>query len=192
MKKPTYKHPDFVIKTEDRRIENQNKRLWLSLQIDKDAPESLLIILKNPSRATKDISDKTVFTISNYVHKNKDKYPEFKNVGKLIIANLIPFYETYSYQLATSDLKLFDKDNGDTLSELTSKHNNVIIAWGNHPRGLKKEYEILKQSAFDILQANNNNVFYVDKLTKSGNPKHGQVWGYQNELIKYSFDGTIK
>jgi hypothetical protein len=60
--KPTYKHPEFVLVTADKRIEKENKRLWLSLNIDKSATESLLVILKNPSRATKDISDKTVFT----------------------------------------------------------------------------------------------------------------------------------
>ena len=27
----------------------------------------------------------------------------------------------------------------------------------------------------------------VDKLSKSGNPKHGQVWGYENELSKFMF-----
>ena len=69
--KPTYNHPDFVLETADQRIEKENKRLWLSLLIDKNAIESLLVILKNSSRATKDISDKTVFTLTNYVNKNK-------------------------------------------------------------------------------------------------------------------------
>lgn len=182
--KPTYKHPDFVLNTADRRIEKENKRLWLSLLIDKNATESLLVILKNPSRATKDISDKTVFTVTNYVHRNRKKYPALKNVGTIIIVNLIPFYETYSDKLATSKQTIIDKENHDTIIDLTSKHKNVIVAWGDHPKGLYKEYEILKQATFDILKANKNNVFYVDKLSNSGNPKHGQVWGYENELKK--------
>lgn len=185
MTKPTYKHPDFVLDTADERIEKENKRLWLSLVIDNNATESLLVILKNPSRATKDLSDKTVFTVTKYVHKNKKKYPELKNVGTVIIVNLIPFYETYAEQLATSGLKIIDKQNKEIISDLTSKHKKVIIAWGNHPKGLYKEFEDLKQTTFDILKANKNNVFYVDKLSKSGNPKHGQVWGYENELLKY-------
>lgn len=185
--KPTYKHPDFVLDTADKRIEKENKRLWLSLHIDKNAKESLLVILKNPSRATKDISDKTVFNVTNYVYKNRHKYPALKNVGTLIIANLIPFYETYADQLVTSGLNIIDKQNQDTITDLTSKHKNVIVAWGDHPKRLYKEYEKLKQTIFDILKTNRNNVFYVDKLSKIGNPKHGQVWGYENELLEFNF-----
>jgi hypothetical protein len=185
--KPTYKHPDFVLATSDKRIESENKRLWLSLLIDKNAKESLLVILKNPSRATKNISDKTVFTVTNYVHKNRNKYSTLKNIGTIIIINLIPFYETYADQLVILGAKIIDKQNLDIINDLTLNHKNVIVAWGDHPKGLRKEYEELKQSTLDILKLNRNNVFYLDKLSKSGNPKHGQVWGYENELLKFKF-----
>jgi hypothetical protein len=188
--KPTYKHPEFVLVTADKRIEKENKRLWLSLNIDKSATESLLVILKNPSRATKDISDKTVFTVTNYVHRNRKKYSAFKNIGTVIIVNLIPFYETYADQLGTLAVNIIDKQNQDTITDLTSKHKNVIVAWGDHPKGLYKEYEQLKQTTFDTLRTNKNNVFYVDKLSKNGNPKHGQVWGYENELLSFNLDRT--
>lgn len=185
--KPTYKHPNFVLDTSDKRIESENKRLWLSLLIDKNAKESLLVILKNPSRATKNISDKTVFTVTNYVHKNRNKYSALKNIGTITIINLIPFYETYANQLVILGTKIIDKQNLDVINDLTLKHNKVIVAWGNHPKGLHKEYEELKQKTLDILKLNRNNVFYLDKLSKSGNPKHGQVWGYENELLKFKF-----
>lgn len=186
--KPTYKHPEFVLDTADEQIEKQNKRLWLSLKIDKSATESLLIILKNPSRATKDLSDKTVFTVTNYVYRNREKYPAFKSIGTVIIVNLIPFYETYADQLGTLGVNLIDKQNQDTINLLTSNHKNVIIAWGDHPKGLYRVYEQLKKTTFDTLKINGNNVFYVDKLSKSGNPKHGQIWGYENELVSFSLD----
>ena len=185
--KHTYKHPNFVLETSDKRIESENKRLWLSLLIDKYAKESLLVILKNPSRATKNISDKTVFTVTNYVHKNRNKYSALKNIGTITIINLIPFYETYANQLVILGTKIIDKQNLDVINDLTLKHNKVIVAWGNHPKGLHKEYEELKQKTLDILKLNRNNVFYLDKLSKSGNPKHGQVWGYENELLKFKF-----
>jgi hypothetical protein len=187
MTKPVYKHPDFITKTDDKRIEKENKRLWLSLNIDSNLKETLLVILKNPSRATKDISDKTVYTVTSYVHKNREKYSPFKDIGTVIILNLIPFYQTYAELLATSNLNIIDKENIRTISDLTSKHKNVIIAWGNHPKGLYKEYEELKKTTFDNLKTNKNNVFYVDKLSKKGNPKHGQVWGYDNKLLSFSF-----
>jgi hypothetical protein len=187
MTKPIYRHPHFVIKTADKRIEKENKRLWLSLTINIKLKESLTVILKNPSRATKDISDKTVYTVTSYVHKNREKYPQLKNIGTVIILNLIPFYETYSELLAESNLKIIDKKNMQTINDLTLKHKNVIIGWGDHPKGLYKEYEELKKKALNTLKANKNNIFYVDKLSKNGNPKHGQVWGYDNKLLAYKF-----
>lgn len=183
--KPTYKHPDFVLETADKRIENENKRMWLSLLIDKNAKENLLVILKNPSRATKDISDKTVFNVTNYIYKNREKYLPFMNVGTIIILNLIPFYQTYSELLATSNLSIIDNENLQTIKDLTTKHKTVIIAWGDPPKGLFNEYEELKKSIVEILKFNKNNVYYVDRLSKSGNPKHGQVWGYENKLLSY-------
>lgn len=185
MNKPVYKHPDFVIKTDDKRIEKENKRLWLSLNIDNNLKDSLVVILKNPSRASKDISDKTVYTVTSYVYKNRKKYPQFKNIGNVIILNLIPYYQTYAELLATSNLNIIDQENKQIINELTSKHKNVIIAWGDHPKGLYKEYEELKSATFDSLKVNRNQVYYVDKLSKNGNPKHGQVWGYDNELKEY-------
>jgi len=159
MTKPIYKHPVFVTQTDDMRIEKGNKRLWLSLNIDSNLKDSLLVILKNPSRATKDISDKTVFTVTTYVHKNREKYPQFKNIGTVIILNLIPFYQTYAELLATSNLNIVNKDNLQTINDLSSKHKNVIIAWGDHPKGLYKEYEELKKITLDKLKVNKNNTF---------------------------------
>jgi hypothetical protein len=187
MIKPVYKHPDFVIKTDDKLIEKKNKRLWLSLQIDSNAKESLVVILKNPSRATKDISDKTILTVTSYVFKNKNKYPVLKKIGTIIIINLIPFYQTYAELLATSNLNVIDNENLQTINEFISKHKNVIIAWGDHPKGLYNEYEAIKTVTFDKLKENKNHVYYVDKLSKNGNPKHGQIWGYNNELKEYKF-----
>jgi hypothetical protein len=184
--KPTYKHPDFVLETLDNRIEKENKRLWLSLLIDKKATESLLVILKNPSRATKDSSDKTVYTVTNYIYRNKKKYNVLKNVGTIIIINLIPYYETYSDKLASSEIKIIDKQNEETIFELTSRHKNVIIAWGDHPKGLRKEYEEIKKVTLDILKANKNSIYFVDKISNNGNPKHGQVWSYDNRLKEYN------
>lgn len=185
MKKPTYKHPEFVTDTKEERIEEQNKRLWLSLTIDKNGEDSIVVILKNPSRATKEISDKTVYNVTSYIYKNKIKIKQLKNVGTIIILNLIPFYETYSNLLVTYKTKVIDKENLETIENFTSKYKNVIVAWGNHPKGLNNEYETIKKSVLGILTTNNSSVFFIDKLSKKGNPKHGQVWGYENDFLTF-------
>ena len=187
MTKPVYHHPEFVVKISAKISEEENKRLSLSLIIDKACTESIIVILKNPSRATKDISDKTIYNVTSYIHKNRDKYSQLKNIGEIIILNVIPYYETYSDQLMNKESGIIDKANIRTIKKLTAEHKNVIIAWGNHPKGLEEEYKDLTDNVLSILQENKNKVFYVDKLTIKGNPKHGMVWAYDNELKRFEF-----
>tara|TARA_R110002072_G_C7733028_1_gene515920 strand:+ start:118 stop:678 length:561 start_codon:yes stop_codon:yes gene_type:complete len=182
MKKPTYKYPNFVSKVE---LKSENgKRYWLNLKIDENKTDGITVILKNPSRADKNISDKTVFNVSNYIHRNREKYSEFKNVGEITILNLMPNYMTESSGLKEFKETIIDQENIRTLNEFCAKNEKVIIAWGNHPSGLYNEYEELKKSTKEILTKNKNQVFFVDRMTNAGNPKHGQVWGYENELKK--------
>ena len=182
MKKPIYKYPDFVSKVELNAV--NGKRYWLTLQIAKNKTDGISVILKNPSRANKIISDKTVFNVSNYIHRNRKKYAVFKNVREITILNLMPFYMTESSGLKEFKEVIIDQKNIQTLNKYCRKNRNIIIAWGNHPKGLYDEYEILKSETKKILIKNKNNVYYIDRFTKDGNPKHGQIWGYKNELKK--------
>lgn len=183
-RKPVYKYPDFI--TDITLEKTHTKRYWLKLVFDDTKNETLGIILKNPSRANKEVSDKTIYNVSSYIYKNRDKYPEFKDVGTIVILNLIPNYQTYSDQLEPLKHEIIDPENLAIIKQFTSQCNNVIIAWGNYPKGLLKEFEELKTNVMDILSENNNKVLYVDKLSKAGNPKHGQIWGYKDTLIPLS------
>jgi len=182
MTKPVYKYPDFI--TDITLKKTDTKRYWLKLVFDKTKKETIAVILKNPSRADKNVSDKTVYNVSSYIFKNRDKHPEFKDVGAIVILNLIPNYQTYSDQLEPLRNEIIDPVNLAVIKRFTSQDNNVIIAWGNHPRGLFNEYEQLKNSVMNILSQNNNKILYVDKLSMAGNPKHGQIWGYADRLIQ--------
>ena len=185
MSKPVYRHPVFVTNASAKQIESENKRLWLSLTIDENLKDSIIVILKNPSRATKFVSDKTIYNVTSWIYKNRMRFRQLENVGTIIVLNLIPFYETYSEKLVKSDVKIIDKENLRSIKTLTGKHKNVIIAWGDHPKGLLKEFEELKKAVFSLFEINKNSVFYIDKLSVKGNPKHGMVWGYDNELLEY-------
>lgn len=180
MTKPVYRYPDFI--TDITLEKTVDKRYWLKLVFDESKKESIACILKNPSRANKEVSDKTVYNVCNYIYRNGDKYSEFKDVGTIVILNLIPYYQTYSEQLEPLREEIIDPENLDTIDRFTKKSRIVIIAWGNHPKGLLKEYEELKTSVMDVLSSNENKVFYVDKMSLSGNPKHGQIWGYKDTL----------
>jgi len=184
MTNPVYRYPDFITNVSLEKIDS--KRYWLKLEFDESKKETIVVILKNPSRANKEVSDKTVYNVSSYIYKNRDKYPEFKYVGTIVILNLIPNYQTYSDQLEPLRNEIIDPENLAVIKQFTGQCNYVIIAWGNHPKGLYKEYEELKINVMDILSENNNKVFYVGKLSQSNNPKHGQVWGYKDALILLS------
>jgi hypothetical protein len=182
LSKPTYYYPDFVKVV--RLKKTDSKRYWLELTIDDTKQERITVILKNPSRADQTFSDKTVYNVSNYIHRNRENYKELKNIGAITILNLIPNYLTDSSKLIAYKDTLLDKENILTLKKVCNKNQKVIIAWGNHPKGLYDEYEQLKKSVMQILSDYSNEVFFVDRLTKAGNPKHGQVWAYKNKLRK--------
>ena len=182
MKKPVYHHPPFVIETSDLRTDD--KRYWLKLKISETEKENILVILKNPSRATKDISDKTIYTVTNYIFKNKNNYAALKNVGSITILNLIPYFETYSENLAKNKVIIYDKENINQIKEFCANAENIITAWGNAPSGLFADYEKIKLTVEKILKSNKNKVYFVDKYSNDGNPKHGQVWAYKDKLIQ--------
>lgn len=181
MKKPVYIYPNFVKKIELNKTDN--KRFWLKLLIDESKTESIIVVLKNPSRADEMVSDKTVYNVLNYIYRNRNKYDVFSNVKSIIILNLIPHYQTYSKELKSLKSEIVCQDNLDAIKKVTSQHSKTIIAWGNHAVGLYQEYEILKEQVMQILTDNNNQVYYVDKFSKAQNPKHGQIWGYKDLLI---------
>lgn len=183
-RKPVYKYPHFVQEVTLKK--DDGKRYWLKLVFDETKKESIVIILKNPSRANKEISDKTVYNVSSYIYKNRSKHSVLKDIGSIIILNLIPHYQTYSKELKSLKSDIIDQENLDTINRFTSQNSKVIIAWGNHPENLFKIYHQLKNSVMDILVKNNSEVLYVDRLSKIGNPKHGQVWGYKNDLIMFN------
>lgn len=79
MRKPAYEYPEFV--SEVILKKDGEKRYWLTVRINSKNKESIIVILKNPSRATKEISDKTVFNVCTYIYRNQNKYSVLNNIG---------------------------------------------------------------------------------------------------------------
>ncbi len=178
-----YKYPEFIKAKKYWQL--NGKRYFLELEFEKRRSESIVVILKNPSKATDEYSDHTVNRVSNYIYQNRDNYDVLRNVGKVIILNLTPFYETYSHKLKDLTETLIEKLNLATLEEYLIAYKTVILAWGDHPANFYDDYQILKKNVFEILKRNKNDVYYVDSMSNQENPKHGQVWGYDDELIRH-------
>ena len=182
MTKPTYYYPDFVKEVSLRKTDT--KRYWLKLKIQDTKTEEITVILKNPSRADNIHSDKTVYNVSSYIYRNRDTIKELNAIGSITILNLMPHYLTDSGKLIEFKDSLIDQENIRTLKNVCKNNQKVIIAWGNHPKGLYDEYEQLKEIVMQILVDSDNEIFFVDRMTKAGNPKHGQVGAYHNKLRK--------
>lgn len=180
MSKPVYHYPEFVQDVQLKKTDS--KRYWLKLIIDDSKAEGITIILKNPSRADKIHSDKTVYNVSSYIYRNRKNYKELSTIGTITILNLMPHYMTDSSKLHNLRDHLPDPENIKTLKTVCAANKKVIIAWGNHPKGLYNEYQELKSTVMQILFKAHNEVFFVDRMTKAGNPKHGQVWAYKDIL----------
>lgn len=181
-----YNHHDFITSKEYRRI--GDKRYWLELVFDSGKPENVVVIMKNPSKATLNVSDVTVNRLTKYIYLNRNKYEFFTNIGKVIVLNLIPFYETDSSKLIEIGKPIIDEENMKIIAKYLFKNKKVIVAWGDHPKHLSKEYETLKNRVFGIILENKNDVHYVHSLSQAGNPKHAQGWGYGHELKKYTIN----
>jgi hypothetical protein len=187
-----HKYPDFVqhpvIIVLSRKY--QNSRLKLEVNF-KRGGERLVVILKNPSKATKDCSDHTINNVLKYVEEN------LSSIGCVVIYNLFIPYETYSNKLISiyrqsSYQNLTGGTLVDKLLQCDLKKSSVsIVAWGNPPTQLIKEYQSRILEVVDIIHnsGHDEKVRYVEKITKKGYPLHAQVWSPKYTLHKAKFNG---
>lgn len=182
-RKPVYLHPPFVKRPVAlKRV--RGKRFWLRLDFVEQGTKLIGVVLKNPSRATGEVSDKTVFNVTSYIFKNRNTNPLLRGVGGVVILNLIPDYETYSDKLKEKAGVIVSNRNLLILEEFFGRCDLLIAAWGDAPKGLEKEYLEIQDKVLLLLKKSKTPVYYVDKLSKKGNPKHGQIWGYNDVMRK--------
>lgn len=183
--KSSIKHPSFAPHPKGEVI--GGKRYELVFEIDdRDKNKEILLIMKNPSFANEDIGDRTSNRTLNYIYKNVINSEVLEGIGKVTILNLIPIVDVDASNLQMNKSHIIDKKNIDLIKERCSQVNKVIIAWGDRPDGLYNEWEVLKKKVFEIFKENSNDVYFVKRMTGAGNPLHGQVWGYKDELINYN------
>lgn len=166
-------------------IEQQDgKRYSLQISLVSGGTDVLVVIQKNPSKADRRISDHTINRVLNYIERNRGTCGPLKSVGRVVFLNLIPWYETRSRLLANRAKALVDPENLAVIRRFLDPGSPCIIAWGNPPAGLKAPYESLARKVLEYLRRGGNPVFRVGDLTRLGYPRHGQIWGYGEPLVK--------
>nr|WP_259547363.1 DUF1643 domain-containing protein [Heyndrickxia oleronia] len=166
-----------------------------------------IVIMKNPSAAgkkvkinnkTRIISDDTIYTVLDYLYKQKQYY-----VKEVITVNLMSIYSgTLSNIIKTSN-SIEDLSAEANLKEIqqiveiSNESDIIIAAWGGYPsyslqdtkpyqisnEELKRYYDSLIENTQSLIKG--RNVFRVRSLTKDGFPRHGKNWYDYEKLRPY-------
>jgi hypothetical protein len=72
-----HKYPSFISNIEI--SHKEDRRYWLKLKLDNNNVDSIVVLLKNPSKADKLNSDHTINKVCNYIYKNISQNKELIN-----------------------------------------------------------------------------------------------------------------
>ena len=132
-------------------------RFLLTIKTKNSNNKSILVIMKNPSKAHESQSDKTV---NNVINNLSNKY------GVIYIANLFPYYSTKANGL----LSYFDDNYNQTIQLINEMiiqkysllADDILIGWGTNTIGMKqKDYDQVVASIMNILCISKKPVYYV-------------------------------
>lgn len=168
-----YKYKEFVnkdgINIDD--DSNKNIRYLLTIPIDNTEDKSVLVILKNPSMATKEESDYTINKVLKFCHQNQYKIVR--------IMNLFPYYSTdpKGVKKFIENKSIYNdciEKNLKILKENISISDDIIVAWGTDTINCKKEYNRIIELVENEIK--DKNIYYVGRISTCGYPLHAQRW----------------
>ncbi|MBU3194937.1 DUF1643 domain-containing protein [Clostridium algidicarnis] len=148
--------------------------------------KSILVIMKNPSKADENISD---HTINNVLKFCENKY------SKVYIMNLFPNYSTDPKEVKTfinsARFQEVMNKNNEFLNSLLEIVDDVIIAWGGNSIGNKCEYDKAIYSVLNNVKKVNKKAYAVrikgSKVSRKY-PWHAQVWAVNHDLETYEWN----
>jgi hypothetical protein len=179
----TYRYKDYVKITN---IDGDDKEYRYLLEADLDGGDEskcALAIMQNPSKATHEVSDQTVSRVLEVMHNS--------GYGKVVIANLIPFYATDSATIREKSKNEVEKYkvNDDKIKSKIDKATKIFVAWGGCNSFDKDFYQSRVESLKNML---GDKIAYCYKTNKNGTPIHPSrnQWGKDLtdlDFIEYHF-----
>lgn len=151
--------------------EDRKYRYYLRREFKKNPKKFLAFIMLNPSTANEKYNDPTVERCQN--HAINKKY------DGMIVLNIFAYRTTNPKKLLEIKNPVGEKNN-ETIIKTINKHKNIICAWGNHGKILKRSNEIKK-----ILKKHKIKT-YTFQITKKGEPKHPLYIPYNKELEQFT------
>ena len=174
-----YRYYVFTKNIEIIEDEKNNYRYSLRLPFSKLPQNKVLVILKNPSIATRYHPDYTINKICDYCYQN--------GFDEVVVTNLFAYRAKHPNDMVNAALNnkkdVIGSDNDNYIKAEMSKVNKIIVAWGEYPINYKKQYVERIKNVLNFLQG--NDLFYVEKLSKKDrSPLHARSWGNDMPLIK--------
>jgi len=158
-------------------------RYLLRIPLKNKSNKKVLVIMKNPSKANKDISDLTINRVLTFC--NREGYSEVN------IMNLYSYYSTNSKRIAElirngeMDTAV-GKDNDSIMKSVLKEVNDVIVAWGSNTFGRTREYKNRILQIINIIS--HKNLYCVEEnKSKKWYPRHAQVWSVNKGIEKYEW-----
>lgn len=170
---------DYVLNVEVEIDEIINARYVLVADLNQNNTSSCAIIMKNPSKANKEISDKTVNNVLEVAYNH--------GFSKVYILNLYSYYSPKVKDI--KDLILANTSehlnrNNKVIADTMIHVNEVIVAWGTIQGSaeLMKNYNNRIKTIYNFIK--NKKILVLDEdFTHSRFPKHPQTLALNSSNI---------
>ncbi|WP_276624478.1 DUF1643 domain-containing protein [Syntrophomonas wolfei] len=162
-------------------------RYLLTVPLNNKVNKKILVIMKNPSKANKRISDLTINRVLTFCYK--------EGYSKVFIMNLYSYYATDSKELAQlmkngQEVKAIGANNDKVLKSVLKNVDEIIVAWGSNTFGLTKQYKQRIRQVINLIK--DKNLYYVEASAGKGwYPRHAQVWSVKSEIKKHVWTPPI-
>ncbi|MGL5258210.1 MAG: DUF1643 domain-containing protein [Proteocatella sp.] len=184
-KEAVHEYRDYVVKQNISINRDCDFRYSLSVPLRNSHDRSVLVIMKNPSKADNKISD---HTINNVIKFCNNSY------NTVHIMNLFPYYATNPEEIkkfiSSDNFSEIMEQNISVLSSLLGNVDDIIVAWGGNSIKNKYEYHKAISSVIGEIKRINRKVYAVRKKKCTKNrkyPWHAQVWAVNHDLEKYEW-----
>ncbi|MGG1689420.1 DUF1643 domain-containing protein [Heyndrickxia ginsengihumi] len=178
-------YKDYV-KKDEIQIEtdfSNNLRYLLEIPLINDSNKTVLVIMKNPSKADQYESDRTINNVLKFCYS--------KQYSKVYIMNLYSYYSTEPDGIAdliknNQEMLAIGSCNDLILRQTSQKVHDVIVAWGSNTFGCTEKYKKRIKQVTSIIDG--KRIYYVESISKCRwYPKHAQVWSVNNDIAMKSW-----
>jgi len=152
---------------------------------DTERSRVMTVILKNPSSADTKLADATIRKVETFV------YRRFSDVSILQILNLFALRATDATELNSCFLKegyegVTGPENDNYIANFARSSDYLIAAWGNRSginRDLYEERIVKVTNLISGFPA--HRVLEIRGRTKTIQPLHGLMWGYDFDIVPF-------